>query len=111
MINDIWGKLRTLSDQGVLDAINWMGGNLVYVSPQGSDSNFGNIDSPLLTIDGVNGAYSRLRSGKNDAIVIMQDWIDGLTDAASSCTIRLDAAFSWSKPATHLIGLNPYLNN
>jgi hypothetical protein len=35
----------------------------------------------------------------------MQDWKDGLTDAASSCTIRVDEAFSWNKPATHLVGL------
>ena len=104
MIQDVWGKLRTLNDQGVLDALVALGGNVYYVSPQGSDSGSGSITNPYLTLE---AAYARLRSGKNDAVVISQDWIDGLIDAAASCTIRLNAAFVWAKPAAHLIGLNP----
>jgi hypothetical protein len=104
MIQNIWGKLNNLNDQGILDALVWLGGRVYYASPQGNDNNNGSIDAPVLTLE---KAYSFLRSGKNDAIVIMQDWIDGLTDAAGSCTIRLDAAFSWNKPATHLIGMQP----
>lgn len=104
MIQDVWAKLRTLNDQGVLDALVALGGRIYYVSPQGSDSGDGSIDNPVLTLE---AAYAFLRSGKNDAVIVSQDWIDGLTDAAASCTIRLDAAFTWAKPAAHLIGLEP----
>ena len=105
MIPNIWGTIRNLDDQGVLDALVWMGGNLVYVDGTNGDNvRDGNIDSPLGSIDGSNGAYARLRSGMNDAIVVTGN---PLTDSAGSCTVRLDAAFDWNKPATHLIGLNP----
>lgn len=104
MISDVWGKLRTLNDQGVLDALVALGGKMYYVSPQGSDSGSGSIDNPYLTLE---AAEDRLRSGKNDAVIVSQDWIDGLTDSASSCTIRLDAVMVWDKHAAHLIGLQP----
>lgn len=104
MITDVWGKLKALDDQGVLDALVWLGGRLTYVCPNGNDVNYGTIDSPVKTLT---EGYSRLRSGKNDALVIMPDRSTGLTDSASSCTVRLDVAFSWNKPATHLVGLNP----
>lgn len=101
-INNLWGQLRDLSDQGVLDALVWMGGNLVYLDGlNGDDSAFGDINSPVKSLE---AAYALLRSGMNDAIVIKGN---PLTDAAGSCTVRLDAAFDWNKPATHLIGLNP----
>ena len=105
MIQDVWGKLRTLSAQGILDALVWLGGNVIYVDGlNGDDNRDGTIGAPLQHIDGLNGAYARLRSGLNDAIVIMSN---PLTDSLTSCTVRLDAAFTWNKPATHLIGLNP----
>lgn len=103
MIQDVWGKLKNLNDQGVLDAINWMGGNIVYVDGvNGDDARYGNIDSPLKTLE---VAYALLRSGKNDAIAIKAD---PLTDSASTATVRVGAAFVWNKPATHLIGMNSY---
>lgn len=105
MIPNIWGKLSTLNDQGVLDALLWLGGKLFYVAPDGDDALSGtDMDNPLKTLS---AAYSLLRSGKNDAIVIMTNNTSGLDDTAASCTVRLDAAFSWNKPATHLVGLNP----
>lgn len=105
MIQDVWGKLRTLNDQGVLDALIWLGGRLFYVCPDGDDALSGTDQNhPLKTLE---AAYALLRSGKNDAVVIMPNQTTGLDDTASSCTIRLDAAFSWSKPATHLVGLQP----
>lgn len=104
MVQNIWGKLNRLDDQGILDALVWMGGNLVYVAPSGSDSNYGNSDSPVASLE---EAYGRLRDGFNDAIVLAPDFLTGLSDAAASCTIRVNAAFSWNKSATHLIGLSP----
>jgi hypothetical protein len=101
MIPNVWGKLKNLSDQGVLDALVWLGGNLVYVDGSaGDDARDGSIGAPLKTLE---AAYALLRSGMNDAIVVTGN---PLTDAAGSCTVRLDAAFVWSKPATHLVGLN-----
>lgn len=102
MIKNIFGTLNQLYYQGVLNSLVWLGGNLVYVDGlNGSDSAFGQIDSPVKTLE---HAYSLLRSGMNDAIVVKGN---PLTDSASSCTVRLDAAFDWNKPATHLVGLNP----
>lgn len=104
MIQNLWGKLNTLNTQGVLDALVWMGGNLYYVAPGGSDSGDGSIGNPYLTLS---AAYARCRDGFNDAVVINTNFLTGLSDAAASCTIRLDAAFVWSKSACHLIGLQP----
>lgn len=108
MIQNLWGKLNSLNQQGVLDALVWMGGNLYYVAPAGSDSGDGSIGNPYLTLD---AAYARCRDGMNDAVVIDTNFLTGLSDAAASCTIRVDAAFVWAKNATHLIGLQPQFAN
>jgi hypothetical protein len=106
VIKNIFGTLNQLYYQGVLNSLVWLGGNLVYVDGlNGSDSAFGGIDSPVQTLE---HAYSLLRSGMNDAVVIKGN---PLTDSASSCTVRLNAAFDWNKPATHLVGLNPSFSN
>tara|TARA_R110000868_G_scaffold124847_5_gene329830 strand:+ start:1473 stop:2453 length:981 start_codon:yes stop_codon:yes gene_type:complete len=95
MINNVWGKLRELNDQGVLDALAGAGSKLVYCDyTNGSDTAYGNWDSPLKTLE---AAYDKLRDGKNDVVVLLDDG----TTAGS--TIRIDAAFTWAKNNAHLI--------
>ncbi len=104
-MNNLWAKLRAANDQELLQAIQLFGGRITYLCPDGDDQNNGDSDSPVRTLE---EAYDRLRDGKNDTIVILADK-DGLSDAAASCTIRVDAAFSWSKSATHLLGAVPLI--
>lgn len=101
MIDNIWGKLRTLNDTGVLDALSFavtMGGQLFYVDgTNGDDSRDGtSIDTACKTLE---HTYSLLRTGKHDCIVIVGD-----PTTTGSCTVRIDASFNWNKAATHLIG-------
>jgi len=50
------------------------------------------------TLDGTAGAYSLATAGKNDVIFL-------ISDGATTSTARVDAAFTWAKAATHLVGL------
>lgn len=61
----------------------------------GSDGNDGlSPESPLSTLA---YAYSKLRDGKNDVIVL-------IGDGSTAATARLSAQLVWAKDATHLIG-------
>jgi len=81
---DIYGKLITV-------------GNIIYLDPaNGNDSNdglsFANAKASL------SGAYALTTSGKNDVIVLVGN-------GQASGSVRLSSAFTWSKDATHLIGV------
>lgn len=104
-IDNIWGKLRNLNDAGLLDTLLLLGGNLIWIDgTNGSDSNYGTKEAPLKTLDGTNGAYARARDGKHDIIVIKSTG-----NAASECTVRLDAAFTWAKESVHLVAQTPVI--
>ena len=71
-------------------------GNIILLDPfAGSDANDGFI-APVATLQ---RAYNLGRDGSNDCIALIAN---GLTTA----TARLNSAFTWSKNALHLIGVN-----
>ena len=71
-------------------------GTVYFLDPaNGSDANDGlSSTSARRTLS---SAYGSCTAGKNDTVVLIED---GTTTA----TARVDAAFTWSKNATHLIG-------
>lgn len=82
---------------------NAMGaGKVYYCDPaNGSDSNDGLTPGRAkasLTNSSSTGAYDKCTSGKNDVVVL-------IGDGSTSATARLTATLTWSKNATHLIGV------
>lgn len=72
-------------------------GTLFYCNAvTGSDNNDGLTGSTALA--SLSAAYGKCTSGKNDVVVLVGD---GGTTASQ----RLSAAFTWSKNATHLVGI------
>lgn len=72
-------------------------GKVIFLSPgTGSDSNGGTSYADALATLGA--AYGLATSGKNDVILLVGD-------GTTTNTARLSAAFTWSKNATHLIGV------
>lgn len=72
-------------------------GNVYYCDPaSGNDSNDGL--SPLTAKSTLSGAYGLATAGNNDVVVLVGN-------GAASGTARLSAAFTWSKNATHLLGV------
>lgn len=61
----------------------------------GNDGNTGASDDPLKTIV---EAHDRATAGKNDVVVIVGD-------GGTTATQRLESSLTWSKNATHLIGM------
>lgn len=61
----------------------------------GSDGNEGTADSPFKTIT---RAYDKCVAGNNDVVVI-------IGDGSTAATQRLSETLTWSKNATHLIGI------
>lgn len=71
-------------------------GNYFFVDPSsGADGNDGGASSPMQTIS---GALGRCVSGNNDVIFIVGD-------GTTTNTVRLSETLTWSKDATHLIGI------
>lgn len=71
-------------------------GKVFFLDPaNGSDTNDGLTSTTAL--DTLTAAYAKCTSGKNDVIVLMGD-------GATTGTARVNAAFTWSKNATHLFG-------
>lgn len=71
-------------------------GNYYFVDAvSGADGNTGAADFPMRTLS---AAYGRCVAGNNDVVVIVGD-------GATTGTQRVDAAFTWAKAATHLIGM------
>lgn len=102
-IENVWSKLKDLNDDGMLDALGYLGGEIFWVDgANGSDANYGKKDSPLATLDGSSGALARCTAGKNDTVVIKNS---GGT-IAQSC-VRLSAALDWNKACTHIIAQTP----
>jgi hypothetical protein len=72
-------------------------GNVFFLNPaSGNDTNAG--DAPGSAFQSLASAYAACLSGNNDVVVLVGD-------GATTNTARLSAAFTWSKNATHLIGL------
>jgi hypothetical protein len=101
MIPNVWGKLRTLNDNGVLDALTFavtMGGIVYYVDYTNGDDSLDGL-SIGTAVKNLSTAYGLLRTGKHDCIVLVSD-----PSTTAKCTVRVDSAFTWDKAATHLIG-------
>jgi len=74
-------------------------GNIYYLDPYaGYDGNSGQY--PSAAVKTFATGYNLLRDGKNDVLVLIEN---GLNTA----TARIDSAFTWSKNATHLVGISP----
>jgi hypothetical protein len=80
-------------------------GTAIYLDPaNGADTNDGlTPETAKATLDGTSGAFSVATAGKNDTIYI-------IGDGATTATVRVDAAFTWSKAATHLVGISSGVN-
>lgn len=86
---------RMLLDHGEF-LIGLVGTKIFLAGGSGNDNNDGlTPDTPVKTLE---VAYSKLRDGKNDCIVIM-------ADGTTTETVRLNSSFTWSKNAAHMIGL------
>lgn len=75
-------------------------GDVLYVDPvNGNNGSAAKNDStrPYKTLL---AAYTAANSGKHDVIVLV-------SNAQTTATARVDAAFTWAKDALHLIGLCP----
>jgi hypothetical protein len=73
----------------------------IFLDPlNGSDHNsgFGPHDAKA-TLDGTQGAFSVATAGQGDVIYI-------LSDGSTTATVRVDAAFTWNKKNTHLVGIS-----
>lgn len=82
---DLYGGLLQVGNVFYCDAVN------------GSDSNSG--ESAALALATLSAAYNKCVTGKNDVVVLVGD-------GGTAATQRLSAAFTWSKSATHLIGIS-----
>lgn len=80
-------------------------GIAIFLDPaNGDDDNDGlSPQTAKATLDGTSGAYSLATAGQNDVIFL-------IGDGATTATARVDAAFTWAKNATHLIGLSSGVN-
>lgn len=83
-------------------AILLSGGQIYYLDPvNGSDSNDGL--SPATALATIATAYNKLRSGRNDTVVL-------LSDGTTASSIRLSSNFTWAGNAKHLIGISSGVN-
>lgn len=74
-------------------------GNVFYCdATNGSNSNDGLSAAKALST--LAAAYNKCVTGNNDCVVLIGDGGTGKTQ-------RVDASFTWSKSATHLIGISP----
>ncbi len=77
-------------------------GNIIFLDPfTGSDTYTGT--TPARAFKTIGAAYNAGREGKNDIIALISN---GLTTS----TARVDAAFTWSKNALHLVGVSSGVN-
>lgn len=77
-------------------------GSVFYLDPvNGIDTNDGL--SPAGAVRTLAQAYAMLTSGKNDTIYL-------IGDGSTSATARVNAAFTWAKSATRLIGVSSGVN-
>jgi hypothetical protein len=77
-------------------------GSVFYLDPaNGNDTNTGL--SPTSAFQSLAQAYAALTSGKNDTIFL-------IGDGSTAATARVNAAFTWAKSATRLIGVSSGVN-
>lgn len=72
-------------------------GNVYFLDPaNGSDaSGDGSLNTPFATLA---QAYAQCVAGNNDCVVL-------IANGATSATARVNAAFTWAKAETHLLGI------
>lgn len=86
----------TLSTGPVLPGAAFFSGTWYFVDAvTGSDGNPGTSNAPMSTLS---AAFDKCVAGKNDVVVIVGD-------GATTGTQRLSSTLTWSKNATHLIGM------
>lgn len=99
-MKNLWAKLRHMEDIGILDSALTAGGNIIWLDGYaGNDACPGDFDAPVKTLA---AAYALGRDGKHDVIMIKNAGV-----SAALCTVRLDAAFTWSKNCLHMVAQSP----
>ena len=73
-------------------------GQILYLDPANGNDSSAVPNDQTLPYKTLLAAYGAANAGKNDTIVL-------ISDGATTSTARVDAAFTWAKNATHLIGL------
>lgn len=115
-----WNEMNTLNaltNEGAFDAslrlainANFAGlfgallpiGTTYFLDPvNGSDGNTGL--TPTSAFQSLSQAYGACVAGKGDTVVLM-------SDGTTAATARVDAAFTWAKNNTHLIGWSSGVN-
>lgn len=83
-------------------AAGYTPGTIYYLDPvNGADLNDSEAGlTPSRAFKTLLYAYNMCTAGKHDTIVL-------ISDGQTTATARVDAAFTWAKDATHLIGLCP----
>lgn len=73
-------------------------GQVLYLDPANGYDNSAEPNNPDKRYKTLSAAYAAAVTGKNDVILLVGD-------GGTTATARVDAAFTWAKSATHLIGL------
>lgn len=79
-------------------------GNVIWLAPASGtalDSNDGS--TPAKAKATLSGAYAAAVDGNNDVIAL-------ISDGTTASTARVNAAFTWAKNATHLVGISSGVN-
>lgn len=89
-------QFKTTGNIYYCDPKNGIDNNNGQQATQGAINGQGPVKTPL-------AGYGLLVSGNNDVLVL-------ISDGTTSSTARVDAAFTWSKNAAHLIGVSSGVN-
>ena len=73
-------------------------GQILYLDPANGYDASAQPNDQTLPYKTLSAAYTAANAGKNDVIAL-------IPNGATSGTARVDAAFTWAKASTHLIGL------
>lgn len=104
MTNSIWASIKGAYNNGVLNTSAIVGGKIFYVNPvttagttrPGSDtSGDGSWEKPFATLA---YGYAACTAGVNDIVALV-------SNGQTTATARVDAAFTWAKDSTHLVGI------
>ena len=102
---DVLGISAALAAAGIMFT-----GTMYYLDPKnGLDTNNGLFPQAVPGQQGqgpvktLGAAYALTAGGKNDVIVL-------ISDGTTASTARVDAAFTWAKSSTHLIGVSSGVN-
>lgn len=96
--------IRRALDQMLGELFNYIipSGTIYFLDPvNGLDTNNGLTSAAAF--HSLSAAYAACTAGKNDVVCL-------ISDGTTSSTARVDAAFTWAKNATHLIGISSGVN-